>query len=194
MKGIVLVSVLFLGAVSVFAQEETLIEKELTYGGFGAPVVRFTEVRDELGIMVGGRGGVVVNHLFSIGGGGYGLANGVDAGVSVPDTLELEMGYGGLELEWIGFSDRLVHLTFYTLLGAGGVSFRTADDDGVDEFDTDTIYVAEPIANIEVNVTKFFRMNAGAGYRFVWDVDAPGLEDDDLGGVTASLTFKFGRF
>jgi hypothetical protein len=186
---------MFLSALS-FGQEETLLQQEIESGGFGAPVVRFTDVNDDFGVMVGGRGGWIVNHAFSLGGGGYGLANSIDAGPAVPDSLELSMGYGGLELEFIGRSDRLVHLTFYTLIGAGGVSINPEgdDDNGDDDGESDAFFVVEPIANVELNITTFFRINAGAGYRFVWNVDTPGLENKDLSGATVSLTFKFGKF
>lgn len=63
-------------ASAALAQEETLLgAADVEHGGYGALVVRFTSVNGELGVLVGGRGGCIVNHSFSLGGAGYGLAN-----------------------------------------------------------------------------------------------------------------------
>ncbi len=180
-------------AVSASAQEETLLDTEIESGGFGAPVVKLTQINDEVGILAGVRGGWIINRRLSIGAGGYGLANSIDAGVTTPDTLELEFGYGGLELEFIGFSDRLFHYTFTALIGGGSVSFRDTEGNESD-IKSDAFFVAEPTANVVLNVTSFFRIALGAGYRLVWDVDTPGLTQEELGGPTATLTFKFGQF
>ncbi len=75
------IMVICLVAFPAFAQEETLIKGDVESGGFGGPVVKMTSLNGQDGILVGGRGGWILNHSFIIGGGGYGLANNVRAKV-----------------------------------------------------------------------------------------------------------------
>ena len=64
----------------LFAQEETLLgSSEVTHGGFGGPVIKYTQIKGEPAVLVGGRGGWIINHTFIIGGGGYGLVNDIKA-------------------------------------------------------------------------------------------------------------------
>jgi hypothetical protein len=88
----------------LFAQEETLLGSgEVTHGGFGGPVFKYAQIKGEPAILVGGRGGWILNHTFIIGGGGYGLANDIKANnplIIAPGITKpyLNFGYGGLEL------------------------------------------------------------------------------------------------
>lgn len=180
------------------AQEETLLSQgEIEHGGFGGPVIKFTQIKDNFGLLVGGRGGWIINHSFSIGGGGYGLVNQVNGTLFHKDDLMfLNFGYGGFEMEYIADWDKLVHFTFYLLIGGGAVSQRVDWKHDWDDLDknADVFFVAEPIANIELNIVNFFRVNLGAGYRFVSGVTNDNLKNSDFGGPTVSLTFKFGKF
>ena len=189
-----------------FAQEETLIGNgEVTHGGFGAPVVKYTEIKGEPGLLVGGRGGWIINHTFVIGGGGYGLVNDIEANNYLTyapweNKPFLNFGYGGLELEYISQSNNLMHFSVYTLVGAGGVSYRNSlwdnNEDGWNNWSSpsDAFFVFEPAANAELNVIDFFRINAGVSYRFISGVNFDNLKTSDLGGLSAVLTLKFGKF
>lgn len=173
-------------AVPALAQEKTLIGdlKDVEHGGFGGPVVRFTQIGGEFGVLSGGRGGWIVDHKYGLGGGGFGLANNIKA---IPADEKLEMGYGGLILEYVFASDALVHLTGELLIGAGGLTTQFGADD-------DAFFVAEPGANLMLNVTKFFRFGVGVSYRYIQGADFGGLDSGDLTGLAWGLTFKFGAF
>jgi hypothetical protein len=168
-------------------QEDTLFKGGLDSGGFGAIVFRFGEVGDQFATFGGVRGGWIINHQFVIGAGFYGLSN----EICLDDDRdcrfrELEFGYGGFEFEYVGMWDRVAHYTLQLLIGGGGVTFFSVASDGV--------FVAEPVANLELNVTKWWRINVGAGYRIVAGVNAGGLENSDLSGVFGNVEFKFGGF
>jgi hypothetical protein len=184
----------------LFAQEETLIGNgEVSHGGFGGPMVKFTQVKNEFGVLVGGRGGWIINHSFVIGGGGYGLVNNIEANNLYFGTKPfINLGYGGVELEYIIQSDRLIHFSVYTLVGAGGVSYRNSlwDDDYRNDLNvtSDAFFVLEPTANVELNIISFFRINAGVSYRFISGVELDDLRNSDLAGPSAILTLKFGTF
>lgn len=184
----------------LYAQEETLMGNgDIEHGGFGGPVVKFTQVKNEFGVLVGGRGGWIINHCFVIGGGGYGLANNVDANNFYFGAKPfINFGYGGVELEYIIQSDRLLHFSVYTLIGGGGVSYRNSlwDDDYWDDWDvpSDAFFVFEPAANVELNIISFLRINVGVSYRFISGVELDDLKNSDLAGPSAILTLKFGKF
>jgi hypothetical protein len=167
------------------AQEQTLISDEFHSGGFGGPVVKFSEVANEFAVFAGARGGWIINHTLVLGIGGYGLAN----DISLTDFIigrDIEFGYGGLELEYINSWDKLVHFTVYALVGAGGLSGNLIDGESV--------FVAEPAVNGELNVTRYFRFHFGAGYRWVIGVDSPGFSDSDFSAFYGQVTAKFGSF
>jgi hypothetical protein len=185
-------------AVPAIADQETLFGSDIESGGFGGPVVKFTQVNSEFAVMTGGRGGWIINHMVVLGGGGYGLASDVDASDKTRnfynnDGLDIEFGYGGFEIEYINNSDRLIHYTLYTLIGAGGINLHDPDRDNF-EHDGDAVFVLEPAINCILNATTWLRIGAGVSYRLVSSVDTYGIDSSDIGGIAASLVFKFGKF
>lgn len=184
MKRLLTFAFILATASPALAQERTLIGAEFESGGFGAPVIKFSKMGGDFALFVGGRGGWIINHTFVLGAGGYGLANDIDLGTT--QTRAIELGYGGLEFEYINSSDNLIHFTFYLLVGGGGLSGPAVDEEAV--------FVFEPAVNGELNVTSYFRFNVGVGYRWVTGVDTSALGSADLSALCADLTFKFGAF
>lgn len=183
--------VMLLVATTAWAQEETLFSGKLESGGFGGPVVKMTQFIDKSGILVGGRGGWIINHAFVIGGGGYGLVNEITAS---NDSL-LSFGYGGVELEYVHRSNKLLHFTVQTLIGGGSVEYRDKRNKDAQNNDVhDDFFIAEPGVNVILNVSKNFRIGLGGSYRYVTGVSFRGLNNSDLSGPSAVLTFKFGSF
>lgn len=200
MKNQLLIVFLLVLTMNLFAQEKTLVSGDMDNGGFGALVLKFTEINDKFGLMIGGRGGWIMDHKFVIGGGGYGLVNHMEyTNILEGELIPLMVGYGGLELEYINSSDNMFHFTIYLLLGAGSITYKDWDDwkwyDYPDNIKmTDTFWIASPALNLELNIASFFRLNAGVGYRFVTDVDLQGLTNSDIAGFEGILSFKFGSF
>ncbi len=204
MKKISLVLSLFLFTAQSFAQEQTLINGPIESGGFGGPVVKFSQVNNKFAVFAGGYGGWVINHSFLIGGGGYGLVNNIAASPAAQayfgttNDLRTQFGYGGLVLEYIAMPEDLVHFTVSTLIGGGGVDYAYRYDLFNSNYDesghASACFVLEPSAGLELNITQFFRINAGASYRLVRGTDLPGISDTDLSDLSGYLTFKFGKF
>lgn len=202
----ILAALMLVLASSLYAQEETLLGgSDVDHGGYGALVIKFTSVNDQLGVLVGGRGGWIINHAFSLGGAGYGLANNVPSRITSPFGGKYVMlGYGGLDMEYVFNSNDLVHLSFHTLIGAGSVGFRTRDsipwggtmwDPDLDwDHHFDDFFVMEPGVNIDLNVTRWFRASLGASYRYVSGVAQDVSSNNDLKGPSASLMLRFGSF
>lgn len=214
---LLIVSIIMVVAPTLFAQEDevkkvkpekkdnpprTLLEgKDFTLSGYGAPVYKISPTGKTWGHFVGGRGGFILNDIFIIGGGGYGLVH--------PDKREklsgetytgtepyIHMGYGGGLLE-LHFSPKsLFHISAGVLLGAGGITFDTKseDTDNDRERHGDTFFVAEPEINLFVNVTRFLRIGIGASYRYVNGINSEELSDSDFRGPAAQVMFAFGWF
>jgi hypothetical protein len=193
MKTFALLAILLLIALPVLAQEETLVKGEIESGGFGGPVVKFGTFNGETGVLVGGRGGWIINHSFILGGGGYGLTNNVRAKTLGPNGERyINFGYGGLELEYIPQSDKLVHLSFMVLIGAGGVGWR--DEEFGHNSEDDAVFIVEPAVHATLNVTSSFRISAGASFRVITGVSSNVSSNASLSGPSAVLTFRFGKF
>lgn len=176
-------------APSVHAQAETLASGGLESGGFGAGVVRFSGVADQFAVFAGGRGGWIINHTFILGGAGYGLVSDISVDSNPPIPLlpgrDFEFGYGGLELTYVHASDKLIHFTVSALIGGGSIK----------RFDvSDGVFVFEPFADVVLNVTNFFRLAGGGGYRFVSGVEGFGLSNGDMSQFFGELALKFGSF
>jgi hypothetical protein len=163
------------------AQQQTLVS-----GGFGAPVVRFSQINGQFAVLVGGRGGWIINSTFVLGAAGYGVATDVQVAGN-PNRRGLEFGYGGADLEVILGSDALIHATFNTLIGGGSYRLNYGGP-------YDGVFVLEPALNIDLNVTTYMRLGLGGGYRWVTDVDMVGFSDSDFSAFFGSLVLKFGSF
>jgi hypothetical protein len=191
-----LMGLLLFGVFSLASgQDEQLISDKIESGGFGAPVWKITQINGETTFLSGGRGGWIINHTFVIGAGGYGTLMDVSAGMTNPkngEKLYLRMEYSGLELEYIHRSNKMVHWTVQALIGGGHLEIREHEPDRT--YARDNFTVLDANLNAEVNVLKWMRVNAGAGYRLVFGIDATGLSNRDLGGPEAQVTVKFGAF
>jgi hypothetical protein len=111
------------------------------------------------------------------------------------------MGYGGLMVEYAVFDNQRIHVTANTLAGGGiiknGHGRGTVPENGSDELkdiDASGFYVIQPSINIEYAVTKWFRVGAGAGYRYITGTSLQGITDKKMSAPTAGLSLKFGGF
>ncbi len=195
---LIALAMLSAAAASGAQETQTLLGSDIRHGGFGGPVVKFTQVDGEFGVLVGGRGGWIINDSFVLGAGGYGLVNegSFDNYFDVVgDRWKLLMGYGGLEMEYILRPNEVAHVSLAVLVGAGGVLW---DPFGWDhhnwEDDVDAFFVAEPELNVLFNVTKHFRVGLGGSFRFVGDVELNTLDNGDIAGPAGVVTIKLGGF
>lgn len=195
MKKTVIILVTCVMVTPVLAQQETLISGQLEHGGYAGPVVKFTTINNDWEVMVGGRGGWIINHSFVLGGGGYGLVTDVEAEhIDQRGDVVLELGYGGGMLEYVGYPNELIHYSISLLIGGGGVNYVREITNTRLYTDADAFFVLEPEVNFMVNITTHFRAGVGAGYRLISGVDLAGLSDSDIGGLSINMIFKFGDY
>lgn len=207
----ILLSLIFLSA-SIFAvaeEQETLFGNgDVTWGGYGAAETKFSTVNSQMALLIGGRGGVIINHSFTLGIAGYGLVTShriENYKVSDPywtDSIPyLRVGYGGLHLGLAIEPSRLVHITGGLLIGAGGAAYTReysynhwGNDYNIKSYNSSAFFVLEPQIGVELNLTNFMRIEASGTYRYVSGLDLPATKNGDIGGPSGTLSIKFGKF
>ena len=196
LKIFALFAALFMIAAPAFSQPATLFDGDIHSGGFGGPELKLTQLNDQVGLLVGGGGAWVVNNAFYLGGAGYGLVTDVNTLGLGPDTTRIDFGYGGGLIGYMFASDNLVHVGVQTLVGAGGVDYRSAHDrESLGSIDnSDGFFIVEPGVVGELNISKNIRLDISASYRFINGIETPGMTDKKLGGPSASMMIKFGSF
>lgn len=171
-----------------FSQTETLFTDEATFGGFGGPMIEFSNINGSLVADVGGGGAFVVNEFFF---GGYGLGNDASSVEFEGQKYDIDFGHGGL---WFGYAfmqHKLIHIYSSFKVGWGSAKLKVNDDKLFD----DNLLALTPDLGIELNITNWFKLGITGGYRYISGIeDLPVLNNDDFTGMTGALTFRFGGF
>ncbi|OMP78229.1 MULTISPECIES: hypothetical protein [unclassified Chitinophaga] len=190
------------------AQTETLFSKKSTntkIGAYGVPAANLTSIGGNFAVMTGGYGGVLINKKWMFGAGAYSLANNITSTYAPSATTGykqyLNFWYTGLAVEYTHNTDKLIHWTAGALVGGGAVSRRNKatfdlndDDTHYHSYDRSGLFVAEPFANIELNVTSYLRLDLGATYRFVQGSNTPNISNGDLSMASFHFGIKAGKF
>lgn len=182
---------------SLLAQDQTLIKPGTRqYGGFGGPMARITSIAGETMVMGGGGGALLIDRRFAIGGAGFGGTRAVDAVLDGNRRRgEMDVGYGGVTFEVITRPSRLIHATVGALLGGGTISVYPDNMRPRNRANSDATFgVIEPQVGVELNVSRWFRMGATAGYRAAFGGETDRLAENSLSGASGSLVFRFGKF
>jgi hypothetical protein len=179
----------------------TLFGDQRSGGFYGSFTIGYSMIDNKDAVLMGGRFAWVVNHSIAIGFGGTGFINEFHYTTIPNNQVFLTGGYGGLYIEPILMPKFPVHLSFPCLLGAGGISYVSTDNNYNMNFveDAAAFLIAEPAAELELNLTRFFRMSLGASYRFPtpFDVGTSGITTanaEALRGWSYNISFKFGKF
>jgi hypothetical protein len=187
MKNLIFIFLVICSVTAASAQEQTLIDDRYERGGFGSIVLKVTNINGERATLLGGRGGWIVDHSFIFGGGGYSLVSNVigkSHGTNRGPT-NLNMGFGGIDFEYIHSYNDLIHFSAGIFIGGGSIS---------DKYEHDGFFALEPSVYANLNVTHFFRFVAGVSYRYVSGSKGDVVADVDLSGPSAILKFEFGNF
>lgn len=171
----------------------TVIEDDFQSDLFAAPALKFTTLNDSFGFLAGLRAGWIINRHYVIGLGGYKLVNDVP-GPTIEEGIQpdLSIQYGGVELEYIIEPENKVHFSLSALIGIGNVQYDFTD---TTKNDDDTFWVIEPAATVYVNLTEYLQTGFSLSYRLTpTDVNLDKLEESDLTGLTATLSFCFGTY
>jgi len=104
-------------------EPQTLFGSRSGFGGYLGINNKVGEVAGQDAYFVGGEVAIVLNHAFNLGFEGYGMVNQMESENlnEFGSPYNLQMGYGGLHLEPVLWSENALHITAPVLLGAGGI-------------------------------------------------------------------------
>ena len=161
-------------------------------GFFIAPGYGFTEMDGSNATLLNLRGGLSFRDKLTVGV-YFGISHNESRPNSemTPNTYLEHWTVGGFA-EYTVLSKKLIHLTFPLFIGYGEVQMY--NENGIAGLGNENFFQIEPSAYIEVNLFKNTRLNFGAGYRFVGEMDYRNLNQSDISGLTAYLGLKFGLF
>ena len=179
-KTIILSALIILLCSSVFSQDpefeyyknkeiKTLLGRNRAGGGYGAFTAGYSVIDDKHAVLFGGRFGWIASHSIGIGIGATGFINEFHYEPSLDRDVFLTGGYGGLYIEPILFPRFPVHLSFPVLIWCrrNFLCFKRIQimNNNLIE-DSEAFLMIEPAAEIELNLTRFFRLAIGVSYRF----------------------------
>jgi hypothetical protein len=170
---------------------------KITNSGYGGPAIKFSRFNNQFAFMTGGRGAITINNRYTIGGGGYGIANSIDIPGSSADTSRLfKMGYGGLELGYIFLPGKKVNIGGSLLIAAGAAFWQNMPkSNGEKLFDDDfTIFpVLEPSLYSEIALNRFMWLHSGISYRYVHHAHLDYISDQNIRGFSCYVGLLFGK-
>ncbi len=179
-------------------------DTDYAFGGFGGLGVMYTRFAGMDAVSVCGEGAVIIDHALTLGGGGCGvtrLAKAQNFGDAIYDSDQrMAFGYGGAIGRYHFFSRKVVNLSVGTLIGAGALTVGTRKPDAdrgdmsLEDTRDDAVFVLEPQVGGYANLTRWLRVGASVGYRFVAGVDFAGVKSSDLAGPSAGLQIQAGWF
>ncbi|MEO9485195.1 MAG: hypothetical protein ABJG47_17180 [Ekhidna sp.] len=187
-------------STAIFSQEMNAIfskdsSNRISTGAYGGPFVSATQLNGNWGISIGGKGGIIINRKFALGGIGMGTASdygfvGDNFSGNSNASLDVSYGAGGIFLEYISHITNTIHYSLPINLMAGGISIKDNDLD----VESSSAFIIEPGVNIEFNLTRSFIPGINFSYRQFFGSSLNNLDDTDLSGFNIGMVFKFGSF
>jgi hypothetical protein len=170
---------------------------KITNAGYGGPAIKFSRFNDQFAFMTGGRGSFTINNRYTIGGGGYGIANLIKLSGSKQDTGSyFKMGYGGFELGYIFFPRKKVNIGG-TLLVAGGAAFwqnkPKIKGEKLLDYNFTIFPVLEPSLYSDIALSRIIWLQAGISYRYVHHAHLDYISDQNIRGFSCFVGLLFGK-
>lgn len=185
-----LAALLFMG-LSAEAQSDNSPSK---WGAYGGMQVSSSAPFAQPVLWVGGHGAVVYDSHWAIGAFGSGAVNNVSvSGLEFNQNadLSLNMGFGGLFLEYIRPRKKPYIPSVRIPFGIGGISLEDIAENKVAKSD---LYSFSPRLNWEFHLNDYFCIGFFSGYQMLWAKDNVTFNQNDLSSWEYGLSFKIGRF
>lgn len=170
-------------------------------GAFGALSFKGSSFNDKSVMMLGVRGGWIINRTVAIGLEGYGIVPSSKYDMIDPyEDMRLLGGYGGIFIEPIIMSNKAIHVTFPISSGAGWLGYhhdwgndisRANRDDLIDD---DVFWYIEPGVSVEINIVKNMRLAVGASKRITQDLELIDTPSSAFDKMNYFMTLKIGVF
>lgn len=169
-------------ATTIFAQREQTIIGDSGWGfsgAWGGWSYNYGQINKNNQQFNGGTWALEFGKKFYIGGLHY------DAAYNQNGSTAFNMRVNNLLLGFTPMSYRPIHPVISVALGNGRLTQETSEV-------RDRVFVVQPQAGIEFNVTRWCHIDAQVGYRFVSDTQFLNLSDSNLSGVYGQVNLKFG--
>jgi len=191
---------------------KTLLSDSTPIGGYVGLNMEYNQIVGRDGMAIGARAGWIVGHSLAIGVTGSGFFTEAKPSDMYygGGSYNYGGGYAGLFIEPILLAKFPVHISFPVTLGFGKINFyddlfaKQYDEEYEKVIDSDSYFMAQPGAEVELNVFKNFRLAFGVNYRFTSAIDLfdPASSATEarispqypLNTLNAGITFKFGAF
>lgn len=199
----VLLICFFFSSTVLFAQAQkqakTLIGnnssiKAKDIGFFAAPMLGITSIDGVTAPLLHVRGGVNVKDKFSLGLYAISLLNDIVPQSEVLADKYMDYWTVGAFAEYTLLSKELVHITLPVFFGYGEVEMDRFNNLPIADLGEANFFQIEPSVLLEVNLHKYVRLNAGAGYRFVSKMNYRNMNQNDISGFAGYAGLKIGLF
>ncbi|MCH6236080.1 hypothetical protein [Cognataquiflexum rubidum] len=177
-------------AKTLFGNNTRINTKDL--GFFVAPSFGFTQMDGGSASLFNLRGGVNLKDNIAFGAYFNTSVNDIrPQSETVPNVYMDYWSVGGFA-EYTLLSKNLLHVSFPLYIGYGEVEMDNENGNvGLGEAN---FFQLEPSALLAVNLHKYVRLNVGAGYRFVGQMEYRNFNQSDISGLTGYIGLKFGLF
>ena len=166
-------------------KKKTFKMTTLTFGGNG---VNITKINNQLSVMTGGRGSATFNNRYTLGGGGWGMIKGVEVASNTEGIYNfVKMGYGGIDFGYLVVNGEKFILGTKLLVAGGAVFKESVPESKGNGFKM--FPVLEPAIYYQIPLSKLFRFEMGASYRYIWGTNLPYISDSNLGGFSYYVGF-----
>jgi hypothetical protein len=175
----------------------TLFGGKITNSGYGGVILKLSSFNGHSAFMTGGRGAITINKRYTIGGGGYGIANSIDlSGTSEDTSRHFKMGYGGLESGYIMLSVKKVNIGISLLIAAGAAFWQNdpkSNSEKLFDDDFNIFPVLEQSLYGEVVLNRFMWLHAGISYRYIHHAHLDYMTDQNMRGFSCYIGLLFGK-
>ncbi|HQJ61430.1 MAG TPA: hypothetical protein PKV35_10555 [bacterium] len=186
-------------------------------GGYGALSMKFTGIDQNDGFlsdesffayMIGARGGILLDHKWTIGAGFYVLTNNFyyrcpkedrsDFCTDDPYLNKMILGYGGLYVSYLAEIKKFMGIDLGFLAGGGSMKGKKSEDDDHwynDEYGAEySFFIFEPEIQLVAKFTGYFGMAIGLGYRLTVPGSESAYSITDMSGPFISMEARLGVF
>jgi hypothetical protein len=165
-------------------------DSKVCVSGMGGFEMHFSSLGGYYAYGAGGGGGALLNRTLLIG--GYGVGYSIDRTLTIntESYTNIGMGHGGFLFGYIHKGNKPVHPAAFLQIGWGELESFQPDTRISDNF-----MVLNPSVEVEINVTRYFRISVGGHYQLVSGIgNYDELSNSDFSGPGGKLAFRFGWF
>jgi hypothetical protein len=191
-----LIVVLMLLALPATAGAGTLFPGYIETGGYGSLTAKLSELGDgESGFFLGAAGGLVLERRVTVGVDIAFLMDDLPYTTLAGDDRFIEYTITNLRVGYVFRPEVMIHPALSMGAGLGWIKLRNPEK-AIDERDpdSDTVFQAQPMGHLILNLTKSTRLSLAIGYRWVSGISTEDFQDQDAEGLFGELAVSLGSF